>query len=78
MHSILPTLADKAPVDWELPLKAWSKDVMTSFLMLAWGEIIKAETARDHWPGKIVGKSKEWDTKGDDIADLPFGRRSSS
>jgi hypothetical protein len=65
--AILPELADKAGVDWSLPLQAWSKDTMSSFLFLAWYLLNKAETARDHGPGKIIGKSKGWDTKGDPI-----------
>ena len=68
--SILPTLADTACVDWALPLQAWSKDAMTGFLLLAWQLIQKAETTSDQ--GKIIGKSKDWDTKGDDISDVPF------
>jgi hypothetical protein len=77
VSSVLPALADQAVVDWSLPLSAWSKDVMTNFLLLAWQLMNKAETARDHGPGKIVGKSKDWDTKGDDISDIPFARRGS-
>jgi hypothetical protein len=33
--SILPTLADKAGIDWALPLQAWSKNDMTNFLLMA-------------------------------------------
>jgi hypothetical protein len=65
--AILPELADKAGVDWSLPLQAWSKDTMSSFLLLAWDLLNKAETARDHGSGKIIQKSKDWDTKGDAI-----------
>jgi hypothetical protein len=43
---------------------------MTGFLLLAWQLIQKAETTSDQ--GKIIGKSKDWDTKGDDISDVPF------
>jgi hypothetical protein len=70
--SILPTLADTAAIDWKLPLAAWSKDVMTNFLLLAWQLIDQAEAARDHGPGRIIGKSEDWATKGDDISDIPF------
>jgi hypothetical protein len=71
--SILPKLAEQAELDWSLPLSAWGKDTMASFLMLAWGLISKAETVRDHGPGKIIRKSKDdWATKGDDISDVPF------
>ena len=69
--SILPTLAEQAQIDWSQPLSAWPKDTMASFLMLAWGLISKAETARDHGAGKILRKSKDWTKEGDDIADVP-------
>jgi hypothetical protein len=68
--SILPMLADQAKIDWALPLASWSRDAMTNFLLLAWQLINKAELARDQ--GKIISKSKDWDTKGDDITDIPF------
>jgi hypothetical protein len=68
--SILPALADQARIDWSLPLSAWSKDTMTNFLLLAWQLINQAELARDQ--GKIIGKSKDWATKGDNISDIPF------
>jgi hypothetical protein len=55
--SILPTLADKAVIDWTQPLQAWPKDTMTNFLFLAWQLIIKAESTRDHGPGKILKPS---------------------
>ncbi len=70
--SILKELAETAGVDWVLPLQSWSKDTMANFLLLAWQLINKAEAARDHGPGKIIGKSKDWDTKGDDVRDIPF------
>jgi len=54
--SILPALADKAGVDWDLPLKAWSKDEMTNFLLMATRLIDAAEVARDS--GKIVRQSQ--------------------
>jgi hypothetical protein len=54
--SILPMLADKAGIDWTLPLKAWSKDDMTNFLLMATQLINAAETARDS--GKILRQSK--------------------
>lgn len=72
VRSILPTLADTAGVDWAQPLSAWSKDTMVNFLLLAWQLITKAEAVRDHGPGKILGKSKNWDTTGDNISDIPF------
>src|SRR6516162_10143522 len=33
VHSILPTLADQAGIDWALSLSSWPKDVMTNFLL---------------------------------------------
>jgi hypothetical protein len=74
--SILPTLAEKADVNWTKPLKAWSKDVMTNFLMLAWDLISKAEVARDHC--KILRPATDWDETGDTLNDLPFDRPASS
>src|SRR6516165_243795 len=52
--SILPMLADQAGIDWSLPLEAWSKDVMTNFLLMAWRLISAAETARDRGAGKKI------------------------
>jgi hypothetical protein len=69
VSSILPALADQAGIDWMQPLGAWSKETMTSFLLLAWQLIIKAELARDQGPGKILRKSENWEEKGDE---LPF------
>jgi hypothetical protein len=57
VRSILPTLADKAAIDWAQPLQAWSKDTMSGFLLLAWQLITKAELARDNGPGGILKKS---------------------
>lgn len=54
--SILPTLADGTAIDWTLPLKAWSKDDMTNFLLMAMRLINAAEAARDS--GKILRKSE--------------------
>jgi hypothetical protein len=48
--SVLGELADTAQIDWSLPLKAWPKDVMTNFLLLAWTLIRRAEHARGHAP----------------------------
>ena len=56
--SILPMLADQAGIDWALPLKAWSKDTMTNFLLMAWRLIEAAEIARDQGPGKILKRSE--------------------
>lgn len=58
VRSILPELANKASVDWSQPLSAWPKDTMTSFLLLAWQLIVKAEIARDQGAGKILKKSE--------------------
>jgi hypothetical protein len=69
VRSILPELADKAGIDWALPLQAWSKDQMTSFLMVAWRLLGEAETVRDLGPGKIL-KRAEFDAKTGDP--IPF------
>ena len=61
--SVLPKLAEQAQIDWSQPLSAWPKDTMASFLLLAWGLISKAETVRDHGPGRILRKSKDWATR---------------
>ncbi len=74
--SILPTLAETAGVDWELPLKAWSKDTMTNFLLLAWQLIRKAEAALNQ--GQVLQPSVDWDKTGDTINGLPFDQRDSS
>jgi hypothetical protein len=57
VHSILPAL-DQAGIDWAQPVQDWSKDVMVSFLLLAWQLITKAKLARDHGPGKVFRKSE--------------------
>jgi hypothetical protein len=67
VRSILSALADKANVDWSLPAQAWSKDTMTSFLLLAWELIKKAEIARDHGPGQILVKAEFNPETGDTI-----------
>lgn len=69
VRSILPMLADKAGIDWTLPLTAWSSDAMVGFLLLAWRLLGEAETARDHGPGKIL-KRAEFDEKTGDP--IPF------
>jgi hypothetical protein len=69
--SILPTLADKAAIDWSLPLNSWSEGVMVNFLMLAWKLISEAETARDHGPGKILKKGEFNPETGDPIPFVP-------
>ena len=70
VRAILPKLADQAGVDWSAPLMSWTQDTMTNFLLLAMALIVKAESAGDQ--GTIIGKSKDWDTKGDGIGDIPF------
>jgi hypothetical protein len=67
VHSILPTLADRAGIDWALSLQAWPKDVMTNFPMLAWRLLSEAETVRDHGPGRILKKSEFNEKVGDAI-----------
>jgi hypothetical protein len=67
VHSILGELADKAAIDWSLPLSDWSTDIMTNFLLLARHLTREAEHARDHGGGKIL-KRAEFDEKtGDPI-----------
>jgi hypothetical protein len=65
-HAILPVLADKAPVDWSKPLKSWSKDEMTTFLLMAHKLIGEAELARDQ-STLPLRKSEDWDRTGDAI-----------
>jgi hypothetical protein len=67
VRSILPALADHASIDWAQPLAAWSSDVMTSFLLLAWRLIGEAETVRNHGPGTILKKAEFDETTGDPI-----------
>jgi hypothetical protein len=55
--AILPTLAGQPGIDWTLPLEAWSKDLMTNFLLQARRLIAAAETARDQGAGKILKPS---------------------
>jgi hypothetical protein len=45
--AILPLLADQAPVDWDKPLKNWSKDEMATFLHRAVHLIQTAMEARE-------------------------------
>jgi hypothetical protein len=45
--AILPMLAEKADVDWEQPLKSWSKDQMIRFLLLAVDLVRTAMEARE-------------------------------
>jgi hypothetical protein len=52
VRSILPGLADTAGVDWSQPLAAWTRDQMTSFLLVAWRLI--GEAARTHDESKIL------------------------
>jgi hypothetical protein len=68
VRSTLPTLADQASIDWTQPLAAWSSDIMTNFLMLAWRLIGEAETIRDHGPGKILKRAEFNEKTGDPIA----------
>jgi hypothetical protein len=56
VSSILAELADTAQIDWGLSLREWPRDVMVSFLLLAWTLIRKAEHARDHAPGTVLRK----------------------
>jgi hypothetical protein len=52
VQSVLPALADRAGIDWSWPMRAWSKETMTHFLLLAWRLINEADIAR----GPIVAR----------------------
>ena len=67
VRSILPALADQAGIDWSQPLAAWSSDVMTGFLLLAWRLISEAEIVRDHGPGTILKKAEFDEKTGDPV-----------
>jgi hypothetical protein len=56
VSSVLGELADTAGIDWDLPLKAWPKDVMVNFLSLAWALIRRAEQLRDYAPATVLRK----------------------
>jgi hypothetical protein len=45
--AILPMLADQAGIDWDRPLKSWSKDEMSRFLLLAVDLVKVAMEARE-------------------------------
>jgi hypothetical protein len=45
--AILPTLAGEANVDWDRPLKSWSRDEMIRFLLFAVDLVDKAMKARE-------------------------------
>jgi hypothetical protein len=45
--SILPTLANEAGVDWDKPLKSWSRDEMIGFLLFAVSLVQTAMEARE-------------------------------
>ncbi|MGE5219283.1 MAG: hypothetical protein ACM3SP_19985 [Chloroflexota bacterium] len=72
--SILAELAEKAAIDWSLPLASWSKDTMVNFLLLAWQLINKAELARDHGSGSTILRKPTNRKEGDA---LPFAPGSS-
>jgi hypothetical protein len=60
VENILPDLAELADIDWEKPLKSWSKKMMTGFLLEAFQLIHKAMIARDIGGG-IATKRKSLD-----------------
>jgi hypothetical protein len=72
VRSILPALADQAGIDWSLPLTAWSKDTMASFVLLVWQLINKAEHALDQGPSKILRKSSKPEFDETDGNAIPF------
>jgi hypothetical protein len=45
--AILPTLAGECDVDWNRPLKSWSRDEMIRFLLFAVDLVDKAMKARE-------------------------------
>jgi hypothetical protein len=47
VRTILPSLCEEAQIDWTIPLKDWSTETMTTFLVTALGLIRKATIARD-------------------------------
>jgi hypothetical protein len=53
--AILPKLAE-LPIDWSVPLGAWSRESMVEFLARAFALICRAETARDLGGGSITRK----------------------
>jgi hypothetical protein len=67
VRSILPMLADRAAIDWSRPLAAWSKDDMTSFLLLAWQLMHQAEHALDQARSMILRKPHFDQKTGDPI-----------
>jgi hypothetical protein len=67
VRSILPKLAETVDVDWSLPLKNWSKETMTRFLLAAWQLIHNAEIARDQGPGRIIRKQAAHDEMADAV-----------
>jgi hypothetical protein len=71
VYSILPTLADKAVVDWSQPLQAWTKDTMTNFLLLAWQLINAAEIARDQGAVKTILRKSELSESNNPIPFVP-------
>jgi hypothetical protein len=67
VRAILPRLAETTAPDWSAPLKDWSKDTMTEFLMVAWQLIHKAQIARDQGPGRIIRKRPADDEMADAV-----------
>jgi hypothetical protein len=57
VSTILPRLADTSNIDWSKPLKDWSRETMTAFLLAALGLIREATIARDLGGGSITRKS---------------------
>lgn len=72
VQSILPTLADQAPIDWGKPLASWSRNEMAGFIDLAWALIDEAKAALDLMPDTILHKPKPKRELDDDLSDLPF------
>jgi hypothetical protein len=58
VEAILPALADALPdLDWSLPVTAWPKETMTSFLLTALRLVHRAREARDSSDRGITRKA---------------------
>jgi hypothetical protein len=66
VRSVLPKLAD-VHINWSRPLKDWSEETMTEFLLAAWQLIHEAEIARDQGPGRIIRKQPVDDEMADAV-----------
>jgi hypothetical protein len=58
IRSILPTLATQVKIDWARPLKDWSKDEITNFLLQAWLLANNADRVLEHGAGSKILQKK--------------------